>query len=196
MRPGGIVLTSHMLEEARLCPGARILDIGCGRGRSVAWLCGQGFDAAGIDCSASLAADGRRSCPGIRLQTADARALPFETGSCDGVLAECVLSLIPGKQVMDEIRRVLKPAGILMVSDLYDVGGQRQDVSEMGWRRRMETAGFEVRYFEDQTPALKSFAAQLIWEGKSLSGLRECAGCRLPEKPGYFTLVAARRRDD
>ena len=42
----------QQLEHRRRGPETlRIIDIGCGRGDTVAWLCAQGWDAYGIDIS-------------------------------------------------------------------------------------------------------------------------------------------------
>ena len=55
LRPGGIELTARLLAQCDLPPDARLLDIGCGRGASLAWLgTQQAYHAIGVDSSTSL----------------------------------------------------------------------------------------------------------------------------------------------
>jgi SAM-dependent methyltransferase len=95
--------------------GARILDLGCGRGRNLRAIRGQGFRAMGLDRrKEGLAAvfDVPRLC-------ADLAALPLSDGSVDAVVAWQVLCLFPipeAKLAFDEIRRILAPGGLFVFS--------------------------------------------------------------------------------
>lgn len=60
----------HRLLE-RYAPGSRVLDVGCGLGREVAYLRGQGYDATGIDASAAMIAWARDHHPESRFLVAD-----------------------------------------------------------------------------------------------------------------------------
>lgn len=55
----------HALLE-RFAPGRRVLDVGCGLGREVAYLHAQGYDAVGIDSSAAMVAWAGARHPGLR----------------------------------------------------------------------------------------------------------------------------------
>ena len=104
----------HLHEQVarfaeRLRPGARVLDLGCGPGRDVAYLQELGFRAMGVDLSAGMLAEGRRRGVGP-LVRADMRLLPFADGSCDGLWCCASLLHIPRTQVptvLGECRRVL-----------------------------------------------------------------------------------------
>src|SRR4051794_7691456 len=56
--------TVKFLNDARTQFGsetkARILDVGCGRGDTVAWLCENGWDACGVDVDDRYLANGRQ----------------------------------------------------------------------------------------------------------------------------------------
>lgn len=95
---------------------ARILDVGCGNGNYFRRLRADypGAEVIGVDKSAGMLAD----LPEPTV-VADVIDLPFETGSADAVLAMHMLYHVPdiGK-ALDELRRVLKPEGVLFVSTL------------------------------------------------------------------------------
>jgi SAM-dependent methyltransferase len=101
---------------------ARILDYGCGYGRVVAELTSAGWNAAvGVDFSAAMIDRGRREHPGLDLRCVSALPLGEPAGGFDAVLAFAVLTTIPGDEdqqaLMAEFRRVLKPSGLLYLSD-------------------------------------------------------------------------------
>ena len=51
---------THLHHLATLLhPGERVLDVGCGTGRDVAWLRERGFDARGVDAATGMIAQGR-----------------------------------------------------------------------------------------------------------------------------------------
>ncbi|MGJ3522310.1 DVU_1556 family methyltransferase [Nitratidesulfovibrio sp. D1] len=134
LRPGGLALTRRALElAARLAglpQGARVADVGCGPGETVALLRERGLTAVGLDLSASLLAEARGRDGAMPLIRADAGAntevgLPLRTASLDGAFCECVLSVLPGRQaVLAELARALRPGGVLAWSDLYARDGR------------------------------------------------------------------------
>jgi ubiquinone/menaquinone biosynthesis C-methylase UbiE len=93
-------------------PG-RVLDLGCGTGRSLP-LFGEGVRAIGLDpCRESLLA-ARSRAPGSFLVQARAEALPFRDRVFDAVvsgLVYCSVGDVP--RGLAEVRRVLKPRGAL-----------------------------------------------------------------------------------
>jgi ubiquinone/menaquinone biosynthesis C-methylase UbiE len=102
-------------------PPARILDLGCGTGRTTEELLDRGFDAVGVDISSpmvSAAADLLRD-PCVVVGTAT--ALPFDDRSFDHVLFSFNgLDYIPDedsrRSVLAEIHRVLEPGGRFVFS--------------------------------------------------------------------------------
>jgi len=206
LRPGGLTLTRRALTVAALPSGARTLDVGCGVGTTVS-LCRSDFalNAFGLDLSAILLAEGRAQDPPRPLLQATALQLPFADGAFEAVLAECSLSLMTDwNQALSDVARVLRPGGLCIVSDVYAAPRDGTPVTAplqcclAGARSRDEieaqftTHGFTLWRWEDHTPALKQFAARLIWEHGSLAAFWDCAGvtqtarAALPAHPGYF----------
>jgi ubiquinone/menaquinone biosynthesis C-methylase UbiE len=101
-----------------------------------------------------------------------------------------VLSVTDAAAALNECRRVIKTEGAILVSDIYDPAARSGVYSKAHWLALFEEAGFCRTIFEDHTQALRNFVAQLIWRGHSLEDFKASAACAVPEKPGYFTLIA------
>ena len=198
IRPGGMALTDRALEVCSFAIGAQLLDVGCGAGASVEHLCSRyGYDACGVDTSPTLITEGLSRNPAMRLKVAAAEALPFAAGSFDGILCECVLSLVeePLKALV-EFERVLRSGGSLILSDLYVTtatepnGGLRGGAAT---RNQIESwlsqSGFKIVMWEDHTILLKELAARLILAGCSLDGLCSVTSGS-GQRTGYYLLVA------
>ncbi|WP_018351032.1 class I SAM-dependent methyltransferase [Longispora albida] len=115
----------------RLAPGARILDYGCGYGRVMAGLAGQGYTSVhGVDISPALIARGRTLHPGLDFAVLEhPPAVPAPPASFDAVLLLAVLTCVPdpGAQqaLVAEVSRLLVPGGLLYVSDLLIAADER-----------------------------------------------------------------------
>lgn len=67
-------------------PGARVLELGCGNGKTLSGLTGEGATVVGLDIARSAVALAARTTP-AHLVVGDARRLPFQAGSFDTVCA-------------------------------------------------------------------------------------------------------------
>jgi SAM-dependent methyltransferase len=99
----------------------RVLDLGCGSGRSTRILKQMGADVVGVDISSGLISAAKSAAPEIEFVVADAQQLPFEDESFDTVMFSFNgLDYVNPRQrrtkAVQEIHRVLKAAGIFMVS--------------------------------------------------------------------------------
>lgn len=127
----------------------RLLDAGCGNGRLAEALdhAGLSLDYVGVDGSAELVGHAEKKCAALkhvraRLYVADLtvpqwserlrRDPPF-----DAVVALAILHHIPGfelrSQVLNEIRALLKPGGIFIMSNWQFLGSERLRKKIVPW---------------------------------------------------------------
>ena len=102
---------------------ARILDYGCGYGRTLAELSNAGYgNTFGMDFSATMLSRCRREVPRSRLIRNEGCGLPLQPNSVDVVLLFAVLTCIPddNKQriLLTAVEQVLQPGGLIYLSDL------------------------------------------------------------------------------
>jgi len=102
---------------------SRILDFGCGYGRCLGELLSAGYrDLVGFDFSAAMIASARKRFPEITFEEVHSAIIPLPDDSVDGALLFSVLTCVPtneGQRAMvAELHRVLRPGGLLYISDL------------------------------------------------------------------------------
>jgi 2-polyprenyl-3-methyl-5-hydroxy-6-metoxy-1,4-benzoquinol methylase len=105
--------TSFLSRE--LTTGARILDVGCGRGVILGVLAEQGFEVHGLEISAEAA---RGADPRAEIRIAESlRDAEYRTASFDQVIIWHVLEhLSDPAGTLREVHRILKPGGRLIVA--------------------------------------------------------------------------------
>ena len=121
------------LGSGWLPPGGRILDIGCGLGSETGYLASAGWQAAGIDLSETAIARAAAGHRGAAFALADARRLPFRQHCFDTALDRGCFHYLPPPDrpvYADELRRVLKPTGKLLLRASLRTAGVRNDVNE------------------------------------------------------------------
>ncbi|GAI24349.1 unnamed protein product, partial [marine sediment metagenome] len=103
-----------------LIAGERVLDLGCGNGRFYELFKRQNIDYIGVDISEKLIDIAKKRYPKVKFQKVDALNLAFPENFFDKVYSIAVLHHIPSqefrKQFLKEIKRVLKPRGILILT--------------------------------------------------------------------------------
>jgi SAM-dependent methyltransferase len=105
-------------------PDSRILDFGCGYGRCL----GELFDACyrnliGFDFSPAMIAAARARFPELTFQELQDSTIPLPDSSVDGALLFSVLTCVPTddgqRMILADLYRVLRPGGLLYISDLW-----------------------------------------------------------------------------
>ncbi|MBW2279863.1 MAG: methyltransferase domain-containing protein [Deltaproteobacteria bacterium] len=113
----------RMLAEADLQPGHRVLDVGSGAGHSTLAFARAGARVTGVDLTAEMVETGRDLARREGLDNADfkqgdAERLPFATDLFDRVTCRlCAHHFADVPAALREMRRVLKPDGLLLLCD-------------------------------------------------------------------------------
>jgi len=101
-------------------PGDKVLDACCGNGRLYGVLKEKNIDYSGIDNSEELIKIAREKFPEAHFELADILKIPFPDNHFDKVYCIAALHHIPSEefrlQAMQELKRVLKPSGLLVLT--------------------------------------------------------------------------------
>ena len=96
-----------------------ICDLGCGPGQIARYLHSQGVKTLGVDLSANMIVEAQRLNPEIHFHQGDMLSLPDADNSWGGIAAFYCIIHIPREQIVNalrEMKRVLKPGGILLLA--------------------------------------------------------------------------------
>ena len=122
---------NKMIERSGIKPGMTVIDLGCGSGAFttfVARAVGERGKVYAVDVQPAmlrqlehkLAKPENQDIKNIELRQANAYELPFEDNTLDLVYMVTVLPEIPDRgRALQEVKRVLKPGGILAVSEFF-----------------------------------------------------------------------------
>jgi SAM-dependent methyltransferase len=110
---GNFEANLRFLEDAGPLPaGARVLEIGSGKGRLLHHLIAKGYDARGVESNAGMIAESRRLYGALPVQQVTGAALPFPDQTFDVVLSFDVFEHIADSDAhLREVSRVLTPGG-------------------------------------------------------------------------------------
>lgn len=103
---------------ARLPAGARMLDLGCGAGRDLAWFQERREQVYGADFSSGMLRQARQVTQALLVQ-ADMRRLCYASGSFGGLRCIAALLHLPkadAPAAVAEMARVLVPGGFLHIT--------------------------------------------------------------------------------
>lgn len=137
-KPGGRFAALHWLApaRARLIPpasgnGSVLVDVGCGGGLLAPHV--KGYRHVGVDVVRSALAQAERH--GVVPVQADAHALPVADSVADVVVAGEVLEHVRDlERVVEEIARVLRPGGTVIVDTISDTWWSRFALVTVGER--------------------------------------------------------------
>jgi SAM-dependent methyltransferase len=185
------LLSLELLRRSGLAKGCRHIDIGSGTGQNLGLLDPlKPSLTIGIDLSPIALKFARKARPDSRLVRCDLNhALPFADGAFDVATVFNVLyhSWVTSESaVFSEIRRVLQPGGLLLITEpAFPALAREVDIIDMAARRyrlrpfvrMLETANFTV----ELSTYFTSFGAPIILGMKAMKTLR--AGAKGDKRP-------------
>ncbi len=170
-------IVSWVLGLARLAPGSRVLDAGCGNGVYLRAAAERGAQAAGCDLSAGML----QPAAHLAVFQADVTSLPVADGAFDVVLAVHMLYHVPDRQAaIGELRRVLAPGGVC-VAVTNGAAHTRSLRSLVELAVRQSAPGWQLR------PATHAFTTE-----NAAAQLRTAFGAVTRERPGSQPPVVIR----
>lgn len=112
----------HDLFSKYVSQDAVILDYGCGYGRTLTELKDNGYkNLHGVDFSKEMIRRAILNSGGINYQVVSSGKLPYPTNFFDSVLLFAVLTCVHRNQeqneILNELKRVLKPNGVIYIND-------------------------------------------------------------------------------
>jgi len=147
---------------------ARVVDLGCGNGRTTIPLLRRGYDVVGIEYSPSLVERAKRNHPEAPVQQGDARSLPFPDASHDAAFfsfngIDYMYPLEERRRVFREVCRVLRPGGVFIFSSHNALGCIARIFQPPLLTKRA------IRFWLDQLPARRSgHGWYFVWRDESL----------------------------
>lgn len=160
---------------ARVPPGGRVADLGCGPAIDGTRFSAAGYQVVGVDLSHGMLVSASVNLPG-RVVRADLRALPLRPGSLDGAWCVAALLHVPEvstERVLGEIRLALRHDGVLALITAVGAGSRFEPVpyapEERRWfvyrrrdrlERQVENAGFRI-VFSDEVAGNRAWLTTL-----------------------------------
>jgi ubiquinone/menaquinone biosynthesis C-methylase UbiE len=147
------------IEHLDLRPGETVLDLGSGAGIDVflaAHRVGPTGRSIGVDMTEAMLARARENAAkggfsNVEFREGRLEALPVADGTIDALTSNCVINLVPDKEVVfREIHRVLKPGGRLVISDIVLDGKLPEAIEKniLAYVGCVSGALLRERYFE------------------------------------------------
>lgn len=144
--------TPFQLEEFKqyVASDACVLDVGCGYGRTLQELYTTGYkNVTGIDFSVGMIERGKKQFPHLNLLVKETENIDFPDNHFDAVILFAVLTCIPSdteqQSLISEIKRVLKPGGILYINDFLINSDERNKARYQKYESLYKTYGvFEL----------------------------------------------------
>jgi SAM-dependent methyltransferase len=120
------LLSPQMVDLARVAPGQRVLDVGCGPGALTAELVARldPSSVSAVDPSKPFVAAAQARFPGVDVRLAPAESLPFDDGAFDAAVAQLVVHfMVDPIAGLGEMRRVTRRGGTVAACVWDHAGG-------------------------------------------------------------------------
>ncbi len=149
-----------------LAAGRDVLDIACGEGYGSAMLAGRARSVIGIDISEKAAAHARasyRNLPNLSFMAGNATAIPLADACVDVVVSFETIEHLGGQEEMiAQIRRVLRPDGVLIISS----PNRKAYSDDRDYRNEYHV---KELYFEELNALLRSRFPRVRYYGQRLA---------------------------
>ena len=117
MDPATLEFGRQLLDYADPAPGARLLDVGAGRGAIVRAALARGCVVTAVDAAPGMIARLRADFPALTVSQMDAHRLDFPDACFHVVTAGFVIDVLADPAAaLAEVRRVLRPGGVFALS--------------------------------------------------------------------------------
>jgi ubiquinone/menaquinone biosynthesis C-methylase UbiE len=141
----------RLIQDLEISRAARVLDLGAGTGKLTRMLVPTGARLVALDPVEAMRRTLAEMVPGLPVVGGTAEAMPFRAEVFDAVVAAQAFHWFRGEEALQEVHRVLKPAGRLgllwnlrdesepwvarltEIIDRYESGAPRERTGE--WRR-------------------------------------------------------------
>lgn len=164
LHPGGMRRTEELAEMCSITKGCRVLDVGCGFGRTARFLASKiGCHVTGIDLSERMVEEGWLNVKRMRLEgrvelmVMSAESLDFPEEGFDVVISEGALTLVDKQAVVREMIRVCRRGGRIGLNELSWMKDPPQELVDKaqkdlqgvspltydGWTQLLVTSGLE-----------------------------------------------------
>jgi SAM-dependent methyltransferase len=143
--------TPRRLEifEALVPRSAKVLDVGCGRGRCSRALSRAGYRVVGIDISERAVSEARAAVPDAEFYVRDlASPLPFPDASFGAAfMTDVIEHVFDPLTVIREVSRILSPGGHFLISTPYHGLVKNVLIALFRFDRHFDPQGPHIRFF-------------------------------------------------
>ncbi len=174
-------------KKLQLNESERLLDVGCGSGLLLSHLAQNCASIAGIDYAEAMVKKAKTLLPQGEFHCGEANQLPFATNSFDKLLSYSIFHYFPSEQyaldVINEMIRVVKPGGMILLGDLLDAEYEAQ------------IKGSSDLDYEQQIPYIHRYSQWRFYDLQNLIGRLEDTVRRteILAQPSGFALSGYRK---
>ena len=161
-------LREETIRLAQIVPGASVLDVGCGTGTltlQAKAAAGSTGRVCGVDAAPEMIAQARRKAQKagaqVELEVGVIEALEYADGTFDRVLSSLMMHHLPPdlqERALDELYRVLKPGGQLLIVD-FDASVPRRGTDKLH-HNTQHTAPATAPAGQEGTPGLQQLVTE------------------------------------